>query len=244
MHAGITPERAIIGPLLDLVSAPAYVTDRFNRVRAVNHRYAELVGDPIDDGYRGEQLFIISLILGPYSQSFPRRQVDVAGCTLPLAGEIEHGRLEPQTQLMLRTALQMDASTARQVRGVLEGSVSQKWDGRVVYRQENRKHVVLEETVIPLQAFGLGDAGPRYLNIWMPPEQVAHRESEDLTRSLTAREREIASLFALGHTSREVAEIAGISLHTAHDHRDHIYGKLGIGSRAELAQIMLPELHR
>jgi DNA-binding NarL/FixJ family response regulator len=52
---------------------------------------------------------------------------------------------------------------------------------------------------------------------------------------LTPRERDVASLIARGFTSPRVAEILVISERTADAHADHIRGKLGLHSRAEIA---------
>ena len=91
---------------------------------------------------------------------------------------------------------------------------------------------------MPLANLGVDAGRPAYLNLWVDPGRGMPRQAESLAL-LTSREREIA-LYALGHTARDVAEIASISVHTARDHRDHIYAKLGIRSRAELATVMLP----
>jgi DNA-binding CsgD family transcriptional regulator len=52
---------------------------------------------------------------------------------------------------------------------------------------------------------------------------------------LTPREREIAALIARGLTSREIAERLLIGKGTADAHADHIRGKVGLRSRAEIA---------
>jgi non-specific serine/threonine protein kinase len=52
---------------------------------------------------------------------------------------------------------------------------------------------------------------------------------------LTPREREIAALIARGLTSREIAARLVIGKGTADAHADHIRGKLGLRSRAEIA---------
>ena len=55
---------------------------------------------------------------------------------------------------------------------------------------------------------------------------------------LSGREREIATLVASGRTSREVAEELVIGVRTVESHLARIYGKLGIRSRAELANTL------
>jgi two-component system, NarL family, response regulator NreC len=56
---------------------------------------------------------------------------------------------------------------------------------------------------------------------------------------LTAREVEILRLIALGHTSVEVARRLVLSPRTVETHRAHIFGKLGLGTRAELVRYAL-----
>lgn len=53
--------------------------------------------------------------------------------------------------------------------------------------------------------------------------------------SLTAREREVASLVAAGESNREIAEALVISQGTAEIHVKHILAKLGFKSRAQIA---------
>lgn len=52
---------------------------------------------------------------------------------------------------------------------------------------------------------------------------------------LTAREREVALLAALGRTSREIGDHLGVSTRTVDTHLARVYRKLGINGRAELA---------
>ncbi|MFJ5272692.1 LuxR C-terminal-related transcriptional regulator [Streptomyces sp. NPDC088358] len=52
--------------------------------------------------------------------------------------------------------------------------------------------------------------------------------------SLTAREAEVLSLLALGHTNQEIAQRLYVSVRTVETHRARIRDKLGRDSRAEL----------
>lgn len=59
---------------------------------------------------------------------------------------------------------------------------------------------------------------------------------------VTAREREVATLLARGHTNEEIAETLVLSPHTVGDHVKSLYSKVGVGSRQELvAQVFLEE---
>jgi DNA-binding NarL/FixJ family response regulator len=53
--------------------------------------------------------------------------------------------------------------------------------------------------------------------------------------TLTAREREILPLLALGRSDREIADELGISAKTASVHVANIKGKLGVQTRTEAA---------
>ena len=59
-----------------------------------------------------------------------------------------------------------------------------------------------------------------------------------VSATLSAREREVASLVAAGKRNREVAAALFLSEKTVETHLAHIYDKLGIRSRAALATIL------
>jgi DNA-binding CsgD family transcriptional regulator len=56
---------------------------------------------------------------------------------------------------------------------------------------------------------------------------------------LTRREREIAGLAAAGTSSKDIADKLFLSVRTVDNHLQRVYGKLGVGSRAELAEALL-----
>ena len=53
---------------------------------------------------------------------------------------------------------------------------------------------------------------------------------------LTPRERQVATLIAEGHTSREIAEMLVLSEHTVERHRERILDKLGLRDRVALTR--------
>jgi predicted ATPase/DNA-binding CsgD family transcriptional regulator len=61
---------------------------------------------------------------------------------------------------------------------------------------------------------------------------------------LTAREREVASLVALGLTNKEIAARLGVSRRTVDAHLEHILSKLGYGSRVSVAALASREQTR
>ena len=56
---------------------------------------------------------------------------------------------------------------------------------------------------------------------------------------LSARELEVLSLLASGHTNPEIAEQLVVSVRTVESHRAHIFTKLRLSTRAELVQYAL-----
>ena len=78
-----------------------------------------------------------------------------------------------------------------------------------------------------LVAFAVGDAD----------EPTAEGTRWRMPGQLTFRESEIADLAARGMSNRQIAEHLFISKRTVDAHLDHIYAKLGISSRVELARI-------
>jgi DNA-binding NarL/FixJ family response regulator len=59
--------------------------------------------------------------------------------------------------------------------------------------------------------------------------------------TLTAREREVFQLLALGKSNKEVASALEMSLGTAKKHRENLQRKLGCNSAAELARVAIRE---
>ena len=60
--------------------------------------------------------------------------------------------------------------------------------------------------------------------------------------SLSAREIEVLSLYALGHTQKRIAEELFIAPGTVHEHIRHIYTKTGLHSRQEILDHVTSEL--
>ena len=57
--------------------------------------------------------------------------------------------------------------------------------------------------------------------------------AEELRRrfQLTPRETEVSQLLARGSSTAELANVLGISIHTARRHAEHLLAKLGVHSR-------------
>jgi DNA-binding NarL/FixJ family response regulator len=58
---------------------------------------------------------------------------------------------------------------------------------------------------------------------------------------LTRRQRDVGRLAARGLTSRDIAEQLGVGVRTVESHLSAAYRRLGVASRAELAQVFFPD---
>jgi two-component system, NarL family, nitrate/nitrite response regulator NarL len=67
-------------------------------------------------------------------------------------------------------------------------------------------------------------------------EEIRLRSAHERV-ALSAREREVLALLALGHTNREIAEQVHLSVRTVEWHRARIQSKLHVTGRAALAQV-------
>jgi len=81
-------------------------------------------------------------------------------------------------------------------------------------------------------------------NIWLYPEFIqmmirqstmAPEQGHDELRQLSAREREVAEMVALGMSNKEIAQMADITEPTVKSHLKTVYEKLGVSTRLELA---------
>lgn len=77
---------------------------------------------------------------------------------------------------------------------------------------------------------------------YISPRIAARLDALRATRAgdrLSRREVEVLRLIALGYTSVEIAHQLRLSPRTIESHRAHIYGKLGLSTRAELVRYAL-----
>jgi DNA-binding CsgD family transcriptional regulator len=227
---------------LDLFAVPAFLTDPCNRFVRVNQRFARMVGDPIQDHFPPHLRFIPAAMLGPYRERFPQAQHEVAQCLPSIPREVAAGRLVPGALTFLRQMLTHDDALRRAVEGG-----TRAWDGTVVVKDGDGKRSIIREQVIPVANPHGNDSG-FHVSLWLPadtespPSLAVLQECPGPAASmLTPRQLELARWYAQGLTSRAVAARAGISLRTARSHLEHIYARLGVGSRAELVLRLVRE---
>jgi DNA-binding CsgD family transcriptional regulator len=227
---------------LDLFAVPAFLTDPCNRFVWVNQMFARMVGDPIRDRLPATLQFVPAAMLGPYRDRFPQAHQEVVQCLPGLYREVDAGRLAPGTLGLLHAMFAQDQALRRAVE-----RADSAWDGTVVVKEEPRKRSIVCEHVIPVTDT-FGKASGFHVSLWLPLEQdpplslvgPQDRQSSVASR-LTPKQRQLAQWYAAGLTSRAVAARAGISWRTARTHLEHIYARLGIRSRAELALLFVRE---
>jgi len=85
------------------------------------------------------------------------------------------------------------------------------------------------------------DAVERAVQVSLERHAAQRRQDEalEVLTRLSAREREVARLLALGLANKEVARLLGISDNTVHVHRQRVMDKTGTGSAADLARLIL-----
>jgi DNA-binding CsgD family transcriptional regulator len=110
----------------------------------------------------------------------------------------------------------------------------------VIRRRARQKRPAREAIEAARDAFaGIGAAG------WAARADRELGRVSGRTRSsdLTAAERRVAALVAAGHTNREVAAALFLGERTVASHLNHIYAKLGVRTRTELALRMRDDAH-
>jgi DNA-binding CsgD family transcriptional regulator len=107
-----------------------------------------------------------------------------------------------------------------------------------VRRRERQKRAAREAIAAALEGFEqLGAA------TWAERARAELGRIGGRTREpgLTAAERRVAALVAEGRTNREVASALFLGERTIETHLSHVYAKLGVRSRAELARVYRPD---
>jgi DNA-binding CsgD family transcriptional regulator len=108
----------------------------------------------------------------------------------------------------------------------------------VVRRRERQKRAAREAIAAALEGFEqLGAA------TWIEKARAELGRFGGRTRTigLTPAERRVATLVAEGRTNREVAAALFLGERTVETHLSHVYAKLGVRSRAELARVYRPD---
>ena len=108
----------------------------------------------------------------------------------------------------------------------------------VVRRRERQKRAARESISAALEGFRQLGAVTWIEKARAELGRIGGRVREE---GLTAAERRVAVLVAEGHTNREVAAALVLGERTVETHLSHVYAKLGVRSRAELARTFRPD---
>jgi DNA-binding CsgD family transcriptional regulator/tetratricopeptide (TPR) repeat protein len=123
-----------------------------------------------------------------------------------------------------------EIATAREEAGLALIAADRRGDGSALVRDALREYAVLGASgdvarlTSKLRAFGLR------------PGRTASRPSSGW-EALTRTERQVAALVAGGLSNRGVAEELYLSRYTVETHLKHVFAKLGVTSRVELARL-------
>jgi DNA-binding CsgD family transcriptional regulator len=136
------------------------------------------------------------------------------------------------------------AAAADEVGIPVEAAMARTLAGRALVRsgQAERAAVELERAATDLDACGAvryRDAAERELRAL--GRHIHRRTPPGAGRatgvaSLTGRERQVANLVVDRRTNAEIADALFLSTKTVETHLHHIFGKVGVGSRVELAR--------
>jgi two-component system, NarL family, response regulator NreC len=82
-------------------------------------------------------------------------------------------------------------------------------------------------------------AGGSYVSPTLACEYVPATQLQELTSTITVREREIIALIVRGYSSSDIAAQLGISVATVRKHRENLMRKLQLSNAAELAAVAI-----
>jgi DNA-binding CsgD family transcriptional regulator len=108
----------------------------------------------------------------------------------------------------------------------------------VVLRRRRQKRAAREAIASALEGFEQLGAGTWAERARAELGRIGGRRRE---QGLTAAERRVAALVAEGRTNREVAAALFVGERTVETHLSHVYAKLSVRSRAELARVYRPD---
>jgi DNA-binding NarL/FixJ family response regulator len=106
------------------------------------------------------------------------------------------------------------------------------------------KDCAFEEFVNAIRAVAAGGMylSPRIAGLVVKDRLRTNGESPSLAApTLTPKEREIVQLIAEGRSTKEIASLRSVSIKTVETHRQHVMGKLGYRSVAELTKFAIRE---
>lgn len=237
-HEGQCPRLRGLAAAVSLFSVPVFITDPINRVIWVNRAFAGLVGDPVGDRVPANERLIHLLVAGAYRDRFVQPLRLVASCLPSLVSEVEAGRLDARTMRVIDHGLQVNQTLKTALR-----SSHRAWNGVIEIRNAGGT-TPLREQVSPVSD-PTGRPTGFHICLWFPewhaPIVPDRAESAPVAAALTPAQLTVARHYASGKDSAEVARDTGTSVKTARSHLEHVYSRLGINSRAQLATLLVRE---
>ncbi len=142
------------------------------------------------------------------------------------------------SQRCFETALEMHAATPDRYETARTRLVFGEWLRRAGRRVDAREQ--LRAALDDFEALGAARWAERAAAELAATGETVHRRGTDPRSLLTAQELQVSLLLMEGRTTRETAAALFLSPKTVEYHLRKVYTKLGIGSRAELAQALAP----
>ncbi len=140
-----------------------------------------------------------------------------------------------------RTALELHASTPDRYEAARTELAFGSWLRRSRRRVEARP--VLRRALATFELLGARPWAERAVQELRATGETARRRDGPGPAELTPQEHQVAQLLAGGRTTREAAAALFLSPKTVEYHLRHVYQKLGIRTRAELAERFAPGGH-
>jgi DNA-binding CsgD family transcriptional regulator len=240
------PPRQIVFALLlesrgKLRSEQGRLSDAAEDLLEAGRRWEELrVRSPVPTGWRGDAALALERIgRKEEAVALAREQLELArqaqeprtlGRSLRALGEVQGGpsgraHLAQAVDLLQRTPARLELAEGLLSHGRALRKDSERVAARAALAEAlDIAHRVGAERVARLAREELRLAGAR-----------PRRAALSGPRSLTAAERRVAELAAQGIPNREIAQRLFVSLRTVETHLTHVYAKLEIASRDELA---------
>lgn len=141
-----------------------------------------------------------------------------------------------------RAALELHARTADRYEDARTGLAFGAWLRRARRRTEARP--LLRAALATFEALGATPWADVAAHELGATGETATRRPAVATDRLTPQERQIAAMLASGRTTRETAAALFLSPKTVEYHLRHVYQKLGVRSRTELAGVLAGVLAR
>ena len=146
-----------------------------------------------------------------------------------LSAEPEHDRLLAQMRAAANT---LGASLRRATRHAYSDTPASPWRDL----STAARHYRLSASLLPAALL----APQSMIVVALDPLDQQQRSDTELraTYALTSREIQIARLLATRHHTPEIADLLGISVHTARRHTEHVLMKLGVHSREQVKSLL------